>query len=574
MLTRMLSIRRDLAFIADVFEELTVFYTPGERINLQPMLNNLSLSVDQKAIVSLVHYFNGECPIPLDISLESIKIATDFIGLRINIDFNNIDYENYLYTENPELFKERMKDLILRWKWSVPGQKLGQFENCMDYDNEYIVSGTSFMGEPSPFNTVNKENKITINGHDELMAMLPWYTTTSPIGLVLAGGSVVYALKDMESPKDYDLFIVAPTPEDAARIANAACMAIVEFYEARNEEFVYIFKSERVITFSFPDSPEKQIQIILRGYESPAQIINGFDIDACCVGFTPSTGIFMCTRASRALRNGWNLVDPVCRSPSYEIRLKKYYEKYNLGVYVPGLVSLPDLIYKGNLEIKEILTEAHNGLIGTFLRYNYQISIYPASMEIEGFYKLYLLFNIDQYSNRDYATQASAYDFYENEKKYIELPSTRMDTEWSEVINKYVTPSAILFIDPQRQQMIFSVSDKPLPNNGWYSTFYLMNSHPAITLDRQAVELVISTIYADLTSYLHTNYVDRYSVGLDTKHRIKKILNYDYHTSIRTRANYEKYAITEGPGQCFTFINPDTLQAYTTPYVKIEDIKW
>ena len=68
------------------------------------------------------------------------------------------------------------------------------------------------------------------------------------------------------------------------------------------------------------------LQIILRVYHSPAEVLLGFDVDCICVGFDGSR-VWALPRAIRALETGVNICNPLHAwpvQPSYELRLAKY----------------------------------------------------------------------------------------------------------------------------------------------------------------------------------------------------------------------------------------------------------
>lgn len=67
----------------------------------------------------------------------------------------------------------------------------------------------------------------------------------------------------------------------------------------------------------------RHVQIILRLYSSPSEILAGFDVDACSVGFNGSH-VFATPRAFISLVTQSVTIDMSRRSPSYEIRLAKY----------------------------------------------------------------------------------------------------------------------------------------------------------------------------------------------------------------------------------------------------------
>jgi hypothetical protein len=81
--------------------------------------------------------------------------------------------------------------------------------------------------------------------------------------------------------------------------------------------------------------PYRHVQIVLRLYSSPAEILMGFDVDSCAVGFDGKRAWAAC-RAHNAITSQVNAVDMTRRSPSYESRLAKY-AKRGFEVAVPGL---------------------------------------------------------------------------------------------------------------------------------------------------------------------------------------------------------------------------------------------
>jgi hypothetical protein len=80
--------------------------------------------------------------------------------------------------------------------------------------------------------------------------------------------------------------------------------------------------------------PVRHVQVVLRLYKSPAEVLMGFDIDCCAVGYDGST-VWALPRAHRAIVKRYNLVDMSRRSLTYETRLYKY-AKRGYAVAVPG----------------------------------------------------------------------------------------------------------------------------------------------------------------------------------------------------------------------------------------------
>ncbi|CAM9801969.1 unnamed protein product, partial [Choristocarpus tenellus] len=85
---------------------------------------------------------------------------------------------------------------------------------------------------------------------------------------------------------------------------------------------VFVVRTLRTITF-VSEFPFRKIQLILRLYKTAAEVLHGFDVDACSVGFDGHT-VWATNRAARAICKQYNMVDLDYRSPSYETRLFKY----------------------------------------------------------------------------------------------------------------------------------------------------------------------------------------------------------------------------------------------------------
>ena len=81
--------------------------------------------------------------------------------------------------------------------------------------------------------------------------------------------------------------------------------------------------------------PYRNIQIILRLYSSPAEVLAGFDVDAPCCAYDGDR-VWANPRAIVSMMRQSNTVDMTRRSPSYEVRLAKYCSR-GFEVYVPGL---------------------------------------------------------------------------------------------------------------------------------------------------------------------------------------------------------------------------------------------
>jgi hypothetical protein len=81
--------------------------------------------------------------------------------------------------------------------------------------------------------------------------------------------------------------------------------------------------------------PYRSVQIVLRLYSSPAEVLAGFDVDAPCCAYDGDR-VWASPRAIVSMMRQSNTVDMTRRSPSYEIRLAKYSSR-GFEVYLPGL---------------------------------------------------------------------------------------------------------------------------------------------------------------------------------------------------------------------------------------------
>ena len=81
--------------------------------------------------------------------------------------------------------------------------------------------------------------------------------------------------------------------------------------------------------------PYRTIQIVLRLYHSPAEILAGFDVDSGCFLYDGNT-VYGNPRAIVSVMRQCNTVDMSRRSPSYEVRLAKYAAR-GFEVYVDDL---------------------------------------------------------------------------------------------------------------------------------------------------------------------------------------------------------------------------------------------
>jgi len=162
--------------------------------------------------------------------------------------------------------------------------------------------------------------------------------------IIIAGGSVLRAVTSAKNVRnkqwwdgngDIDLFIYGTDPEGANAIARQVYDAL-----AINNERWGIMRSAGVINFhqQVEERIVQKVQVVLRIYDSPTEILFGFDVDCCCCAFD-GRDVWLTKRCLSALRTGINVVNPIHAWPSkapYELRLAKY-AKRGFSVLIPGL---------------------------------------------------------------------------------------------------------------------------------------------------------------------------------------------------------------------------------------------
>ncbi|KAH7918157.1 hypothetical protein BV22DRAFT_1200081 [Leucogyrophana mollusca] len=139
-----------------------------------------------------------------------------------------------------------------------------------------------------------------------------------------------YHASDAYAASDVDLFLYGMTPAEAEK-------KIQTIYEAVRDSVpweVTCVRTKHTVSIH-SQYPYRTIQIVLRLYHSPAEVLAGFDVDAPCCAFDGER-VWASPRAVVAMMRQCNTVDVTRRSPSYEARLAKYAAR-DFEVYVPTL---------------------------------------------------------------------------------------------------------------------------------------------------------------------------------------------------------------------------------------------
>ncbi|KAJ3321848.1 hypothetical protein HDV06_003850 [Boothiomyces sp. JEL0866] len=330
------------------------------------LMNELQLPADQNGFTSCIKSLR-------DISLEKVAEA---------INENPFDFVQYFQSISEEIGKSYFKLLTYfaleklveakAFDWLKDEKSYHDYHHNLENryrtlfasdrtnnelkDTRLMMSGV-FIG----YQTKNFECKDT----DTLLLQTPyvqknafaskelfkkqWFHITGGIfenmdlsNLFFAGGAVLAALQPFDPSKDIneqlldngyynsdiDIFVygIEDVVEATKRIQEF-CKEI-QSYLGDNVLFVRNRYSLTIVR----EYPLRQIQAIFRLYKSPAEVLMGFDIDCCSVGFDGHE-VYGIPRFFEAVTYQRNTVDISRRSPSYEYRLYKY-SKRGFGVLI------------------------------------------------------------------------------------------------------------------------------------------------------------------------------------------------------------------------------------------------
>ena len=127
--------------------------------------------------------------------------------------------------------------------------------------------------------------------HRDVLSRLREVRSTRSCGWFVAGGSVLGALLQQStlpaSDSDVDIFVFARAGSANKRELLASRLARRIFDTlARDGETWHVNRSRFVINLRRGlDVGEPPVQIVLRLYDSPTEVLLGFDVDCCCVGY-------------------------------------------------------------------------------------------------------------------------------------------------------------------------------------------------------------------------------------------------------------------------------------------------
>jgi hypothetical protein len=151
-----------------------------------------------------------------------------------------------------------------------------------------------------------------------LLNGLDWSNVLAAGGSVLACMAPNFQLEQVKSG-DIDLFFWGLSPTAATAKARSICDLVQQNLQKAGIRNCMVVRTKHAVTI-LGTYPNRHIQIVLRIYRSPAEILMGFDIDCCCVGFDGDQ-VWVLPRAQRAINRQLNVADLSRRSLSYVLLL-------------------------------------------------------------------------------------------------------------------------------------------------------------------------------------------------------------------------------------------------------------
>lgn len=183
-----------------------------------------------------------------------------------------------------------------------------------DFTDKLVLNATGKRETISDNNFNMEFSKKTY----DLLTFMNWSN------VVVAGGSIVNIItKSGSKLNDIDLFVYGLDKEKGLAKIDHIINSIKQKATVLNYE-TRVYMNDHVINiYVFDTKKLLQVQIILRLYDTLAQIMVGFDVDCCCVCYNGKS-IQTTQRGLFALKHRVNLASLTRRSPSYENRLIKY----------------------------------------------------------------------------------------------------------------------------------------------------------------------------------------------------------------------------------------------------------
>lgn len=164
-----------------------------------------------------------------------------------------------------------------------------------------------------------------------LKDVLDVFRGTMPTNSYIAGSAAMYIAGIVDDYTDIDVFVTNKNAVDAIKnsivnvreiLVTTNSITFQRFKQNRRNEIHWQLE-RRTPVHRIPNTGPKYIQVILREYKTPSEIVHGFDLD-CCGYILVDGKVYRTVRAKYSTELGLNFFDPSRSSPTYANRLAKY----------------------------------------------------------------------------------------------------------------------------------------------------------------------------------------------------------------------------------------------------------
>jgi len=234
--------------------------------------------------------------------------------------------------DNNLLFKTKT---LTKTEWSSIVEKLKLLKSFTDIKGVFIAGGSIFsilfglpindidiflygINENETVDIINKISKLSMNIDIIIKEIMDKYN------IEINKDDIINYI---DNHNYFDIYEKIKKMNLTSKSEIDVIIGIIESHE----KSMSCIRTKNAITFKNRDS---EIQIVLRLYQTPSEILHGFDVDSCCLGYD-GNDIWMTQRAHFSLKNGYNTVNFNRLSPSYELRLAKYGSR-GMAIKIPN----------------------------------------------------------------------------------------------------------------------------------------------------------------------------------------------------------------------------------------------
>jgi len=232
----------------------------------------------------------GDAFVISDVTIEGMVSYLDFLNFRTDFEWNETIASDFDYLGHSNLLQYPLDF----WKVKLIDDRVREF-----------------------FSTHPQKQLIKLNAQEKRIEEI--LETLGLIGddfiqskdLYIAGGAALYIAGITDIYHDIDIFTCN---------RKAAEEIIQHIIDAEGNYPVY---SDHAVSFKGL-AGYKQVQLILREYSCPSEIVHGFDLGSCSVIFD-GTDVWTTVKGEYCFKEKVNWFEPDRSSPTYALRLAKYH---------------------------------------------------------------------------------------------------------------------------------------------------------------------------------------------------------------------------------------------------------